>query len=194
MLISLRVLPMPNDPTKRIPLPYGEFLPEDERSSSHMGLIIAAIILLLASIAMLYLNLRDGLVTPFDHVRRFSEAEIREKYDENLSLLENTQQNLKELRTYVESQSRLVQSTHQLLTEMQERRDRLKPILETEVEAVNALFQAQEERLRRERWRDTAISFVLGVLASLSATYLWEFFRRRRKRSHKMPSPPLPVE
>ena len=40
-------------------IPYGEFLPEDERSHSRIGLIVAAIILLLASAAMLYLNLRD---------------------------------------------------------------------------------------------------------------------------------------
>lgn len=41
-------------------IPYGEFLPEDERNNSHMGLVIAAIILLLASAAMLYLNLKDS--------------------------------------------------------------------------------------------------------------------------------------
>ena len=43
----------------RYQIPYGEFLPEEERGSSRVGLIIAAVILLLASVAMLYLNLRD---------------------------------------------------------------------------------------------------------------------------------------
>ncbi|MBX2806068.1 MAG: SEL1-like repeat protein [Hyphomicrobiales bacterium] len=41
-------------------IPYGEFLPDEERSNSHIGLVIAAIILLLASAAMLYLNLKDS--------------------------------------------------------------------------------------------------------------------------------------
>ncbi len=43
----------------RYHIPYGEFLPAEERHNSRIGLIIAAIILLLASAAMLYLNLRD---------------------------------------------------------------------------------------------------------------------------------------
>ncbi|NJM35473.1 MAG: hypothetical protein HC850_13065, partial [Rhodomicrobium sp.] len=43
----------------RYQIPYGEFLPEDERQNSRMGLIVAAVILLLASAAMLYFNLRD---------------------------------------------------------------------------------------------------------------------------------------
>lgn len=41
----------------RYQIPYGEFLPDEERSHSHIGLVVAAIILLLASGAMLYLNL-----------------------------------------------------------------------------------------------------------------------------------------
>ncbi len=44
----------------RYQIPYGEFLPEDERTNSRVGLVVAAVILLLASVAMLYLNLRDS--------------------------------------------------------------------------------------------------------------------------------------
>jgi TPR repeat protein len=52
--------PLPEDGEPiRYQIPYGEFLPEEERQNSRMGLIVAAVILLLASAAMLYLNLRD---------------------------------------------------------------------------------------------------------------------------------------
>jgi hypothetical protein len=44
----------------RYQIPYGEFLPDEERGNSRLGLIVAAVILLLASVAMLYLNLRGG--------------------------------------------------------------------------------------------------------------------------------------
>lgn len=54
-----RELPEDGEPIRH-QIPYGEFLPEDERSNSHMGLVIAAIILLLAGAAMLYLNLKDS--------------------------------------------------------------------------------------------------------------------------------------
>ncbi len=53
-----RDLPENGEPV-RYQIPYGEFLPEEERHNSRIGLIVAAVILLLASAAMLYLNLRD---------------------------------------------------------------------------------------------------------------------------------------
>lgn len=53
-----RSLPQNGEPV-RYQIPYGEFLPEEENSHSRIGLIIVAVILLLASAAMLYLNLRD---------------------------------------------------------------------------------------------------------------------------------------
>jgi TPR repeat protein len=43
----------------RYRIPYGEFLPEDEPGTSRIGLVVAAIILIIASVAMLYFNLRD---------------------------------------------------------------------------------------------------------------------------------------
>jgi hypothetical protein len=53
-----RSVPQQGEPV-RYQIPYGEFLPDEERGNSRTGLVIAAVILLLASAAMLYLNLRD---------------------------------------------------------------------------------------------------------------------------------------
>ena len=53
-----RSVPQQTEPL-RYQIPYGEFLPEEERANSRIGLVVAAIILLLASAAMLYLNLRE---------------------------------------------------------------------------------------------------------------------------------------
>ena len=53
-----RDVPAHGEPV-RYQIPYGEFLPDEERRNSHVGLVVAAVILLLASAAMLYLNLRE---------------------------------------------------------------------------------------------------------------------------------------
>jgi TPR repeat protein len=53
-----RAMPQQGEPV-RYQIPYGEFLPDEERRHSRTGLVVAAIILVLASAAMLYLNLRD---------------------------------------------------------------------------------------------------------------------------------------
>ncbi len=59
----------------RYQIPYGEFLPDEERKPSNIGLVIAAVILLLASAAMLYLNLRDKDVLgywPFNELSKIA--------------------------------------------------------------------------------------------------------------------------
>ncbi len=56
---SLHDLPEDGEPIRHR-IPYGEFLPAEERGASHGGLILAAVILLLASAAMLYLNLKES--------------------------------------------------------------------------------------------------------------------------------------
>jgi hypothetical protein len=55
---SAHDMPQDGEPV-RYQIPYGEFLPAEERQNSRIGLVVAAVILLLASAAMLYLNLRD---------------------------------------------------------------------------------------------------------------------------------------
>lgn len=55
---AARPMPQQGEPV-RYQIPYGEFLPDEERRDSRTGLVVAAVILLLASVAMLYLNLRD---------------------------------------------------------------------------------------------------------------------------------------
>lgn len=53
-----RNMPRQGEPV-RYQIPYGEFLPDEERGNSRTGLVVAAVILVLASAAMLYLNLRE---------------------------------------------------------------------------------------------------------------------------------------
>jgi hypothetical protein len=58
----------------RYQIPYGEFLPDEERKPSNVGLVIAAVILLLASAAMLYLNLRDKDVLGYWPINELSKV------------------------------------------------------------------------------------------------------------------------
>lgn len=55
---TTRAMPQQGEPV-RYQIPYGEFLPDEDRGHSRTGLVVAAVILVLASAAMLYLNLRD---------------------------------------------------------------------------------------------------------------------------------------
>jgi hypothetical protein len=95
-----------------------------------------------------------------------------------LVMLEKTKENLTRLTAYVENQSDLVRSTNKLLTELQQRRDQLKPILDTDIKAVDAVFRAHEDRQRAQRIWDIVIAFVLGVLSSIVTNLMWPTLRR----------------
>jgi septal ring factor EnvC (AmiA/AmiB activator) len=155
-------------PRKRIL--HGEFSPYEERPDSRSGLVVAAVILLLASGSMFYLNLRERAF--------FQSAEIGRQYERSSHTLEQTRSNLKELMAYIDDQSAQLRSTNKLLVEMQQERDRLQPMLDTDINAVNALFQAQEKRLQKDRWWETIGSFFLGVVSSIAASFIWEWFRK----------------
>jgi septal ring factor EnvC (AmiA/AmiB activator) len=154
---------------------YGEFDPYEERSDPRSGLIVAATILVISSAAMIYLNIRER--------PSFQSAEIGRQYERSSQTLEQTRGNLKELLAYIDDQSAQLRSTNKLLVEMQQERDRLQPILNTDINAVNALFRAQEERLQKDRWWETIGSFILGVISSIAASFLWEGFRKWRRAS-----------
>jgi hypothetical protein len=109
--------------------------------------------------------------------------------DYHLKMLEDTKKNLNALTEYVENQSTRLRSTNELLTELEKQRDRLKPLLETELDTVNALFRAQDERLRSQRIWDIIIAFLSGILASIFATALWTLLTdrlwKRQKRQQR---------
>jgi hypothetical protein len=171
-------------PFERYQVPYDDFIPED-RYNSRLGLIVAALILLLASIAMLALNLREG--------RLVGDADLQGQIDKHLSGLEETRKNLQQLMAYVDGQAKAVRATNETLLAMQHERDKLKPLLETDINAVNALFEAQEIRRNRNWWWEQGITFAFGIISSVVATFLWERFRRWR-RAHQIPTPTSPVE
>lgn len=158
---------------------------EKLEGESRTPLVVAGVVLLLAIAAMLYLNLG------YHYSDLFVERSIHQAHDKHLDLLEETRENLKGLTEYVDGQSRLVRETNQLIAELQSQRDKIKPILETEVQAVNALFHAQEERSRKERLGETILSFILGVVSSIAATFLWEAVSKRRRRWRNKQAPNL---
>ena len=105
-------------------------------------------------------------------------------YTKQAEALDETRRNLQALVEFVDEERKRLQVSQQSLDSLKAEHDRLRPLVETDRKAIDAVFAAQEARnqaaLGTERW----IGFGFGVVSSLVASFLWAvctYALRRRK-------------
>jgi len=112
-----------------------------------------------------------------DDSRRKAEEQHRREslatYSQQLQQLDGVQQSLKGLSDFVTQQRTRLQESEELVSKLQEEKQRIEPLLQADRKVVDAVFQLQEQRtaaaVGRERW----IGFGLGVGASLLASFIY---------------------
>lgn len=125
-----------------------------------------------------------------DESRRKAEEQRRREllatYSLQLEQLDDVQQSLKDLSEFVSMQRVRLQESEQLVSKLQEEKQRIEPLVQADRKVVDAVFQLQEQRtaasVARERW----IGFGLGVGASLLASFIYAvvaFAYQKRRRS-----------
>jgi|ERR1039458_1984410 TolA-binding protein len=125
--------------------------------------------------------------------RRAEESSRRESlttYSQQLQQLDGVQQGLRDLSDFVSQQRTRLQESEQLVSKLQEEKQRIEPLVQADRKVVDAVFQLQEQRaaaaISRERW----IGFGLGVAASLLASFLYAvgvFMWRKTKKAGMTP-------
>ena len=98
-------------------------------------------------------------------------------YQEQLEQLDHTQQSLKQLMTFVEAQKRQLHESQQVLSDLQARRDQLKPVVDAGENVVNAVLDLRAKHERAWVWLGYVISFILGFFSSLAADLVTRVYR-----------------
>ena len=117
-----------------------------------------------------------GAITYLDRVDRIKrEAKRLENMDyqnqiEQLSQMEN---HIRQLLTFVNSQKKSLKETEDTKSSLKSEKEKLKPIVESDRDVVEALFRTQEERINSRIWRNRWMGFGFGILASLIASFIW---------------------
>jgi sensor c-di-GMP phosphodiesterase-like protein len=114
-----------------------------------------------------------------DHERPFAE-QIRQ--------LDATEQSLRQLSGFIQSQRQQLTQDKETLARLQNERKSLEPVVAAQREAVDAIFRAQEARSAARAGRERWIGFGLGVLSSLLASAVvavlrYLYLRRKLSRS-----------
>ncbi|MEM8639125.1 MAG: hypothetical protein AAGG51_09965 [Cyanobacteria bacterium P01_G01_bin.54] len=129
--------------------------------------LVTSIILLLFAIGALFWENQKQAVR--------LEQERRENlsFSKQIDQLNSTEENLKELITFIESQKTQLRRSQDALNSLNEEKEQLEPIVQADRETIEAILDFQARRKRTNVWIERGIGFGLGVLSSIIATSIW---------------------
>lgn len=124
-------------------------------------------------IAVLIASAFIYFIEQINSIERESKRLKNQNYTKQVQALNDTRANLQSLMAFVDEERQQLKVSQLALQSLKTEHDQLKPLVDTERKAIDALFSAQEARnqsaLSTERWT----GFGLGVLSSLVASFVW---------------------
>jgi chromosome segregation ATPase len=83
-----------------------------------------------------------------------------------------------ELTGYLERQQAEVKERNRIIASLKEEEGKIRPLVQADRATVSAILEAEARQRRQEIWLERGLSFVLGVISSLFATWLWKLMHR----------------
>jgi len=117
-----------------------------------------------------------------DKVRRTDHKIPSKTFDEQINSLNDVESSLQELILFVNSQKSKLKESEEILNSLKNEHETLKPIVETEREVIKKIFALQSKMSSDAIWKERVVSFFLGVLASVIASFVYGLFQRFHRR------------
>jgi len=119
-----------------------------------------------------------------DKISKSNQETLAHKtFIEQVQSLNNVEKSLNDLIVFVNSQKEKLKDSEQILSSLKKEHETLKPIVETEREVIEKIFALQSKMSTDTIWKERVISFFLGVLASVIASFVYGLFQRFYKRT-----------
>lgn len=100
-----------------------------------------------------------------------------DKYTEIIKSIEVLGSRLSEISTFLESERSRITDTEATLKKLNDEKTKLEPLLKTQREAAEAILAAHSNRTARQAWKERWLGFVLGIISSVIASIVFEYFR-----------------
>ena len=104
-----------------------------------------------------------------------------QSYATQVQKLEETRANLQALLQFVDDERRSLRASEQALQALRNEQEKLRPLVESDRRTIDALFATQEARNQASQSRERWIGIGLGILSSLTASFLWAVFSYARR-------------
>jgi sensor c-di-GMP phosphodiesterase-like protein len=98
------------------------------------------------------------------------------RYEEMISKVRTIGHQLGTLSKFLEAEQKRITETEATLSKLSEEKQLLEPVVQTYRETVEAILKANASRIARNVWKERLISFALGVVASLVASFAINLF------------------
>ena len=106
---------------------------------------------------------------------------LNKPYVAQFNSLENMHKSLDDLKKFVTRHESKLKFEQQTLEHMINQKQTLKPLLQADQDVVDAIFSIQHQKYEEQKWLDRFVSFVLGVVVSIIATFIVSWWKRRYK-------------
>lgn len=136
---------------------------------SGIGVLIVSVIISNASNSYFEKNIKTG-----GHEK---------SYVKQIQELEDIGKSISDLNNFIDLQKKKLQESENILQSLKKEHDTLKPIVDTEREVIEKIFVVQSQKAMDRIWQERIISFFLGILASLFASFIYGLFHRFYKNN-----------
>jgi hypothetical protein len=124
-------------------------------------------------VAFVFLGFTIFFVNKADQNRQETARQQNLSYGTQIAEMTRMEQSLHNLTDFVQGQKTKLKESEDLIAYLKSEQERLKPFVDADRKAIQAVFDLQDERNRSTLWRERWIGFGLGVLASLIASFLF---------------------
>lgn len=118
------------------------------------------------------------------YVDKINKSVTHEKsYTKQIQELDDIGKSISDLGDFVDLQKKKLKESKGILQSLKQEHDTLKPIVDTEREVIEKIFAVQSQRAMNSIWKERIVSFFLGILASVVASFLYGLFQRFYKNN-----------
>ncbi|MCI5121704.1 MAG: hypothetical protein D3908_11040 [Candidatus Electrothrix sp. AUS4] len=114
----------------------------------------------------------------------YLKTDAQEKsYAQQMQELEYMGKSISDLNNFIKLQKKKLKNSENILKSLKKEHDTLKPIVDTEREVIEKIFAVQSQKAMDRIWKERVVSFFLGILASLFASFIYGLFQRFYKNN-----------
>jgi hypothetical protein len=100
-----------------------------------------------------------------------------DEYSRVIKNIEEIGKQLSKLGSFLEKERARISDAEATIRKLDEEKNKLEPLVNTQRETVDAILAAHSERTAKRAWKERIIGFSLGLAASLIAAVIYEYFK-----------------
>ena len=113
------------------------------------------------------------------YIERDFEQSVSKDIAVQIQELEKFDIGLKKLAAFITIQKEQLTHRQAVIKELEKERNNLEPIVNSQSEVVEAIFKAQERRVKKDRWIDIIVGLFVGIAASFIASVIMKIRGKR---------------